>query len=55
MDTGMLMFNMRSSIAEFERILINRRIYEGAKRAKELGKYRGRVYSADKAIKGRNM
>ena len=35
-DTGMLMFNMMGSIAEFERSLINRRIYEGVKRAKEL-------------------
>ena len=42
-DTGMLMFNMMGSIAEFERSLINRRIYEGVKRAKELGKYKGRI------------
>lgn len=50
-DTGMLMFNMMGSIAEFERSLINRRIYEGVKRAKELGKYKGRTYSADKTIR----
>jgi DNA invertase Pin-like site-specific DNA recombinase len=50
-DTGMLMFNMMGSIAEFERSLINRRIYEGVKRAKELGKYKGRVHSADKEIR----
>jgi DNA invertase Pin-like site-specific DNA recombinase len=50
-DTGMLMFNMMGSIAEFERALINRRIYEGVKRAKELGKYKGRTYSADKTIR----
>lgn len=50
-DTGMLMFNMMGSIAEFERSLINRRIYEGVKRAKELGKYKGRAHSTDKAIR----
>ena len=50
-DTGMLMFNMMGSIAEFERSLINRRIYEGVKRAKDLGKYKGRTYSADKTIR----
>lgn len=50
-DTGMLMFNMMGSIAEFERSLINRRIYEGVKRAKELGKYKGRTHSADKGIR----
>lgn len=50
-DTGMLMFNMMGSIAEFERSLINRRIYEGVKRAKELGKYKGRVHSVDKTIR----
>lgn len=50
-DTGMLMFNMMGSIAEFERNLINRRIYDGVKRAKELGKYKGRVHSADKTIR----
>jgi DNA invertase Pin-like site-specific DNA recombinase len=50
-DTGMLMFNMMSSIADFERSLINRRIYEGVKRAKELGKYKGRVYSVDESVK----
>lgn len=50
-DTGMLMFNMMGSIAEFERNLINRRIYEGVKRAKELGKYKGRTYSVDKSIR----
>jgi DNA invertase Pin-like site-specific DNA recombinase len=50
-DTGMLMFNMMGSIAEFERNLINRRIYEGVKRAKELGKYKGRVHSTDKTIR----
>lgn len=50
-DTGMLMFNMMGSIAEFERCLINRRIYEGVKRAKALGKYKGRAYSVDKTIR----
>lgn len=50
-DTGMLMFNMMGSIADFERILINRRIYEGVKRAKELGKYKGRVHSADESVR----
>ena len=50
-DTGMLMFNMMGSIAEFERSLINRRIYEGVKRAKELGKYKGRSHSVDKTIR----
>ncbi|MBJ7298041.1 MAG: recombinase family protein [Dolichospermum sp.] len=50
-DTGMLMFNMMGSIAEFERSLINRRIYEGVKRAKEFGKYKGRTHSADKTIR----
>jgi DNA invertase Pin-like site-specific DNA recombinase len=50
-DTGMLMFNMMGSIAEFERSLINRRIYDGVKRAKELGKYKGRTYSVDKEIR----
>ncbi len=50
-DTGMLMFNMMGSIAEFERSLINRRIYEGVKRAKELGKYKGRIHSADRTIR----
>ena len=50
-DTGMLLFNMMGSIAEFERSLINRRIYEGVRRAKELGKYRGRTHSADKTIR----
>ena len=50
-DTGMLMFNMMGSIAEFERKLINRRIYEGVKRAKEQGKYKGRAYGVDKDIR----
>ena len=50
-DTGMLMFNMMGSIAEFERSLINRRIYEGVKRAKDLGKYKGRTHSVDKSIR----
>jgi DNA invertase Pin-like site-specific DNA recombinase len=50
-DTGMLMFNMMGSIAEFERSIINRRIYEGVKRAKELGKYKGRAHSVDKTIR----
>lgn len=45
------MFNMMTSIAEFERSLINRRIYEEVKRAQELGKYKGRTHSADKTIK----
>ena len=42
-DSGMLMFNMMGSIAEFERKLINRRIYDGVKRAKSLGKYKGHI------------
>ena len=50
-DSGMLMFNMMGSIAEFERSLINRRIYEGVKRAKDLGKYKGRTHSVDKSIR----
>jgi DNA invertase Pin-like site-specific DNA recombinase len=50
-DTGMLMFNMMGAIAEFERSMINRRIYEGVKRAKELGKYKGRTHSVDKTIR----
>ncbi len=50
-DAGMLMFNMMGSIADFERSLINRRIYEGMKRAKELGKYKGRVHSSDKSVR----
>jgi len=50
-DTGMLMFNMMGSIAEFERKLINRRIYEGVKRAKEQGKYKGRAYAVDEDIR----
>jgi DNA invertase Pin-like site-specific DNA recombinase len=50
-DTGMLMFNMMGSIAEFERKLINRRIYDGVQRAHELGKYKGRTYSVDKDIR----
>jgi DNA invertase Pin-like site-specific DNA recombinase len=50
-DTGMLMFNMMGSIAEFERSLINRRIFDGVKRAKELGKYKGRTYSVDEEIR----
>jgi DNA invertase Pin-like site-specific DNA recombinase len=39
------------SIAEFERKLINRRIYDGVQRAHELGKYKGRTYSVDKDIR----
>jgi DNA invertase Pin-like site-specific DNA recombinase len=50
-DNGMLMFNLMGSIAEFERNIINRRIYEGVKRAKELGRYKGRIHSADKTIR----
>lgn len=50
-DTGMLMFNMMGSIAEFERKLINRRIYDGVKQAKELGKYKGRTYSVEESIR----
>ena len=50
-DTGMLMFNMMGSIAEFERNLINKRIYDGVKRAKELGKYKGRKYSVEEDIR----
>ena len=40
-----------SSIAEFERSLINRRIYDGVKRAQEQGKYKGRIHSVDKKIR----
>mgnify|MGYP001092098012 CR=1 FL=1 len=50
-DSGMLMFNMMGSIAEFERKLINRRIYDGVKRAHALGKYKGRTYSVDKDVR----
>lgn len=50
-DTGMLLFNMMGSIAEFERRLINRRIYDGVKRAKDLGKYKGRKYSVEEDIR----
>ena len=44
----MLMFNMMGSIAEFERKLMNRRIYDGVKRAKSLGKYKGIIYGIKK-------
>lgn len=50
-DTGMLLFNMMGSIAEFERTLINRRIYDGVKRAQAQGKYKGRAYSVDADIR----
>jgi DNA invertase Pin-like site-specific DNA recombinase len=50
-DSGMLMFNMMGSIAEFERTLINRRIYDGVQRAKEQGKYKGKAYSVDQDIR----
>lgn len=50
-DAGMLLFNMMGSIAEFERKLINRRIYDGVKRAKDLGKYKGRSYSVEEDIR----
>lgn len=50
-NTGMLMFNMMGSIAEFERNLINRRIYDGVKRAQEQGKFKGRTHSVDKKIR----
>ncbi|CAO5682076.1 MAG: DNA-invertase hin [Holosporales bacterium] len=49
--TGMLMFNMMGSIAEFERSLINRRIYDGVQRAKEQGKYKGRRHSVEEKIR----
>lgn len=49
--TGMLMFNMMGSIAEFERTLINRRIYDGVQRAKEQGKFKGRQHSVDEKIR----
>ncbi len=49
--TGMLMFNLMGSIAEFERNLINRRIYEGVKRAQEQGKFKGRSHSVDEKIR----
>jgi len=44
-DAGMLMLNLMGSILEFERKLINRRVHEGVKRAKSLGKYKGRAFS----------
>jgi DNA invertase Pin-like site-specific DNA recombinase len=44
---------MMGSVAEFERSLINRKIYEGVKRAQELGKYKGRTHPADKTIRGK--
>ena len=50
-DIGMLLFSMMCSIAEFERKLINRRIFEGVSRAKENGKYRGRKHSTDLDIR----
>ena len=50
-DSGMLMFNMMGSIAEFERKLINRRIYDGVQRAKAQGKYKGKSYSVDSDIR----
>jgi DNA invertase Pin-like site-specific DNA recombinase len=49
--TGMLMFNLMGSIAEFERSLINRRIFDGVQRAKEQGKFKGRVHSVDAKIR----
>ena len=42
---------LMGSIAEFERKLINKRIYEGVKRAKENGKYKGRQYSTEEKIR----
>lgn len=48
---GMLMFNMIASVAEFERMLIVRRIQEGVQRAKSLGKYKGRVFSQDRKMR----
>ena len=48
-DTGMLLFNMMGSIAEFERTLINRRSYDGVKRAQAQGKYKGRAVSMMKS------
>ena len=50
-DIGMLLFGMMCSIAEFERKLINRRIYEGIQRAKEKGKYHGRKYGTELTIR----
>lgn len=50
-DTGMLMFNMMGSIAEFERKLINRRIYDGIKRAQKNGKYKGKQHSTEEKIR----
>lgn len=49
--TGMLMFNMMASIAEFERSLINSRIYDGVQRAKEQGKYKGRKHVVDEKMR----
>ena len=50
-DIGMLLFGMMCSISEFERKLINRRIYDGVQRAKEKGKYKGRRYGTDADIR----
>ncbi|MCF6768529.1 recombinase family protein [Thiotrichales bacterium 19S11-10] len=50
-DIGMLLFSMMCSIAEFERKLINRRIFDGVERAKEQGKYQGRKHSTDAEIR----
>ncbi len=50
-DIGMLLFGMMCSISEFERKLINRRIFDGVQRAKEKGKYKGRRYGTDANIR----
>tara|TARA_B110000091_G_scaffold17657_1_gene16651 strand:+ start:1724 stop:2323 length:600 start_codon:yes stop_codon:yes gene_type:complete len=50
-DVGMLLFNMLCSVAEFERKLINRRIYDGVKKAHEDGKYKGRQYGTEEPIR----
>ncbi|WP_203368831.1 helix-turn-helix domain-containing protein, partial [Cysteiniphilum marinum] len=45
------LFGMMCSISEFERKLINRRIFDGVQRAKEKGKYKGRRYGTDANIR----
>lgn len=42
---------MLCSVAEFERKLINRRIYDGVKKAHEDGKYKGRQYGTEESIR----
>ena len=46
--TGKLILNMMVSVAQFEREMMKERQVEGIKRAKDEGKYKGRVPSAMK-------